>query len=193
MSDHARPCSQSSQGGGDTPARQLAEKASPWVRRWLAELPERSEVLDVACGSGRHLALLATQGHEGTGIDRDVAAAKQSDLPGVTLIEADLEQGPWPLPGRQFAAVVVANYLWRPLFPTLLAAVAPGGLLVYETFMVGNEQYGRPRNPDFLLQPDELRLVVASEFEELEFAQGPEGDPVTAVRQRICARRPKAR
>ncbi|MEC7584947.1 MAG: class I SAM-dependent methyltransferase [Planctomycetota bacterium] len=193
MSDQRRPCSQSSRSPTGSMADQLAEAASPWVRRWVAGLSDQSDVLDLACGNGRHLALLASLGHWVTGVDRDVAAARGPRLPGVVLIEADLEQGPWPLPGRQFDAVVVTNYLWRPLLPTIVASVAVGGLLVYETFMVGHEQYGRPRNPDFLLQPDELRQAVSGQLEVMEFAQGPEGSPVTAVRQRLAARRTEGR
>ena len=187
-----QPCSQSSQRGRGAAGGELAAGASPWVRRWVSHLLSGSEVLDVACGRGRHLALLSELGHKVTGIDREVADAAALDLPGVTLIEADVERGPWPLPMRQFDAVVVTNYLWRPLLPTLIASVAPGGLWIYETFMIGHEHYGRPRNPDFLLQPEELRQAADGQLEELAYEQGGEGQPVAAVRQRICARRPVA-
>ena len=133
---------------------------SPWLQRWAHLLPARASVLDVACGSGRHLRWLAGLGHRVTGIDRDTAAlALSSDLAAAgraELIAADIEGGPWPCPGRRFDAVVVVNYLWRPLWPTLRDSLAPGGVLVCETFADGNQTVGKPSRPDFLLQPGEL-------------------------------------
>jgi SAM-dependent methyltransferase len=128
---------------------------SAWVTRWSALLPPDATVLDVACGGGRHLRWLAGLGHRVTGIDRDVSALA-SLLGQAELIAADLEAGPWPCEGRRFDAVVVTNYLWRPLFPALRQSLAPGGLLIYETFAAGNESFGRPSRPEFLLQPGEL-------------------------------------
>lgn len=132
---------------------------SPWITRWSHLLPIGCDVLDVACGSGRHLHWFAARGHPVWGVDRDVAAAR-AQVPTARLLEADIENGPWPLHGqdgpRQFGAVVVTNYLWRPLWPVLLGSLAPGGLLLYETFASGNETVGRPARPDFLLQPGEL-------------------------------------
>ena len=123
-------------------------------------------MLDVACGSGRHLRWLAAQGFRPTGIDRDAAALAASqdlaDTGQATLINADMEMGPWPCPGRQFDAVLVSNYLWRPLWPQLLASLAPGAVLVYETFADGNQTVGKPSRPDFLLQPGELLQRCAS-------------------------------
>ena len=128
---------------------------SPWVTRWAHLIAPGAPVLDVACGSGRHLRWLAARGHPVTGVDRDAAAL--AGLAGVgTLIEADIENGPWPLAGQRFGAVVVTNYLWRPLLPALLDSVAPGGVLIYETFTAGNETVGKPSRPDFLLRPGEL-------------------------------------
>ena len=133
---------------------------SPWLQRWAHLLPAGGRVLDVACGGGRHLRWVAGRGFRLTGIDRDAAAlARLADLAAtgtVELITADVENGPWPCPGRLFDAVLVSNYLWRPLWPQLLAALAPGGVLVYETFAVGNQTVGKPSRPDFLLQPGEL-------------------------------------
>ncbi|OGB05625.1 MAG: SAM-dependent methyltransferase [Burkholderiales bacterium RIFCSPHIGHO2_12_FULL_69_20] len=133
---------------------------SPWLQRWAHLLPAGGRVLDVACGGGRHLRWLAGRSFTLTGIDRDTAAlASLSDLAAagaVELITADIENGPWPCPGRAFDAVLVSNYLWRPLWPQLLAALAPGGVLVYETFAAGNQTVGKPARPDFLLQPGEL-------------------------------------
>jgi SAM-dependent methyltransferase len=135
---------------------------SDWIARWTPLLAPGSSVLDVACGSGRHARWLARAGHRVTAIDRDPEAlavvALEASEPGIGIrtLLADLEAAPWPLPGERFDAVVVTHYLWRPLLPTLLAAVAPGGLLLYETFALGQAALGRPRNPDFLLRPNEL-------------------------------------
>ena len=131
------------------------ESPSPWVRRWAHLIPDRSAVLDVACGHGRHMRHLAGLGHTVTGIDRDPAAIEAVAPLGQALL-ADIENGPWPLPGRTFGAVVVTNYLWRELLPTLVASVAPGGVLIYETFGIEHARVGRPSRPDFLLQPGEL-------------------------------------
>ena len=112
-------------------------------------------MLDLACGSGRHLRWLAARGWQLTGVDRDAAAAEPLRAL-AEIVVADLEGAPWPLPGRRFDAVVVTNYLWRPLLPRIVESLADGGLLIYETFAVGNETVGRPSRPDFLLQPGEL-------------------------------------
>jgi SAM-dependent methyltransferase len=162
---------------------------SPWIARWVAALPAGGLVLDLACGSGRHVELLRARGHRVVAVDRDTAAVRALAGPDVEVVEADLEQGPWPLPGRTFAGVVVANYLWRPLLPTIIASVGAGGVLLYETFLQGHERYGRPRDPEFLLRPGELRQAVRGELEVLAFEEGPDGEPVTALRQRLCARR----
>lgn len=133
--------------------------ASRWVQRWSHLLAPGTPVLDLACGGGRHLAWFAQRGHPVTGVDRDLAGARAA-VPEAALIEADIENAPWPLmqdgQPRPFGAVVVTNYLWRPLFPTLIASLAPGGALLYETFARGNETVGRPARSDFLLEPGEL-------------------------------------
>lgn len=134
---------------------------SPWVQRWAHLLPHECSVLDVACGSGRHTRWLAARGHRLTAIDRDEAAC--APLREVAeVIVADIEGGPWPCAGRRFGAVLVTNYLWRPLWPRLLESLAPGGVLICETFAAGNETVGRPARPDFLLQPGELLQRCAS-------------------------------
>lgn len=164
---------------------------SPWVQRALPLLPARATCLDLACGAGRHARLLLDTGHRVCLVDRDLSAvADLATHPGAELIEADLEDGsPWPLPARRFDAVIVTRYLWRPLFPAILAALAPGGLLIYETFAQGHEKFGRPRNPDFLLRPGELR-EVCHDLEELAFEEAQiEADPHPQVVQRILARR----
>jgi SAM-dependent methyltransferase len=114
-----------------------SEAPSPWVVRFAALVPAGGTVLDLACGRGRHMRWFAERGHPVTGVDRDADALAQCAAVGETLL-ADIENGPWPLAGRQFAAVVVTNYLWRPLFAQILDAVAPGGVLLHETFAQGN-------------------------------------------------------
>lgn len=143
-------------------------------------------MLDLACGGGRHGRLFLQRGHRVTFVDRDLSGV--ADLRGqdrAELIEADIEAGPWPLAGRQFESVVVTNYLWRPLFPQIAAALAPQGVLIYETFMAGNERFGKPSNPDFLLQSYEL-LDWCSEA-GLTVRAFEQGEDANAVRQRICA------
>jgi SAM-dependent methyltransferase len=159
---------------------------SPWVVRFTPRIP-KGPVLDLACGGGRHLRWLMRAGHSLVAIDRDLAAVGDLRGTGAELIEADLEAGPWPLGERRFAGVIVTNYLWRPLLPRIVACVAAGGVLIYETFAVGNERFGKPSNPDFLLKPGELleavhgRLSVIA-YEHLEIAE-----PRAAVIQRIAA------
>jgi SAM-dependent methyltransferase len=147
---------------------------SHWITRWSHLLPSGCEVLDVACGSGRHLQWFASRGHPVVGVDRDIAAARLQ-VPAAQLVEADIENGPWPFltsqGQRHFGAVVVTNYLWRPLLPTLLQSLAPGGLLLYETFASGNETVGRPARPDFLLQHGEL-LQICSGLQVVAYENG---------------------
>ena len=128
---------------------------SAWVRRFTPLIAPGANVLDVACGHGRHMRWLAEQGFRPTGVDRDPDAIAAVQSLGEALL-ADIETGSWPLPGRRFGAVVVTHYLWRPLMPQVLASVADGGVLIYETFAAGNESVGKPSRPDFLLQPGEL-------------------------------------
>ena len=118
-------------------------------------MPEGGAVLDVACGLGRHMRWFHARNHPVAGVDRSPTAIESVAHLG-EAIQADIEGGPWPLPGRRFAGVVVTNYLWRPLLPTILDSVAPGGVLLYETFAQGNESVGRPARADFLLRPGEL-------------------------------------
>lgn len=131
------------------------EAPSVWVRRWSHLVPAGGAVLDLACGHGRHMRWFADRGHAVTGVDRDPAALAAAAGAGA-VIESDIENGPWPLAGRRFDAVVVTNYLWRPLLPAIVDSVAEDGVLLYETFAIGNETVGRPARPDFLLQPGEL-------------------------------------
>src|SRR5262245_13688452 len=160
---------------------------SEWVRRW-APLVERGPVLDVACGSGRHARLFASKGLEVVAVDRENQVLPQP----IRFVRADLEDGsPWPFEGQRFAAVVVTNYLHRPLFPHLAAALGEGGVLIYETFMAGNERFGRPSNPQFLLRPGELLEAFAG-LQVAGFEQGRQERPKTAMIQRLCALRAPA-
>lgn len=162
---------------------------SPWIQRWTHLLPPGSTVLDVACGAGRHLGWLQAHGLHATGVDRDAQALVLARLQGAgELLCADIENGPWPLQGRQFGAVVVTNYLWRPLWPALLESVAPGGVLLYETFAQGNAAFGKPARPDFLLAPGEL-LQVCAGWHIVAYEDGLLHDPDRRV-QRIAALRP---
>lgn len=168
-----------------------AHPPSAWVRRHAALVVPGGPVLDVACGSGRHAALFAAQGHPVTAVDRDIS--RLPPHPAIEAVEADLEDGsPWPLADRKFAGIVVANYLHRPLFPVLIDALAPGGALIWETFAAGNENYGRPRNPDFLLREGELLAAVAGRLRVVAYEAGLVRRPDPAVVQRIAAMRCEA-
>lgn len=160
---------------------------SPWLQRWAPLLRPGQRALDVACGPGRHVRWLAARGLQVTAVDRD-ADALQPLCPLAEVLVADIENGPWPLPGRQFDLVLVTNYLWRPLWPALRAALAPGGLLVIETFTRGNETVGRPARPDFLLEPGEL-LQVCLGLRIVAFEDGYLDAPPRFV-QRIAALNP---
>ena len=149
------------------------ETASAWVQRWAHLVPAGGSVLDVACGSGRHLRWFADLDHPVVGVDRSVEALASIGLPPerCQIVQADIEGSPWPLTGRLFAAVVVTNYLWRPLLPTLLDSLAEGGVMIYETFASGHETIGRPSRPDFLLKPGEL-LKVFEDLRVVAFEDG---------------------
>jgi len=162
---------------------------SPWLTRWGHLLPAGARVLDVACGGGRHLHWLTRQGFAATGIDRDAAALALAP-PGARTVCADIEGGPWPLPGEQFGGVLVFNYLWRPLWPALRAALAPGGVLIYETFADGNQTVGRPARQDFLLQPGEL-IERCAGLRIVAYEHGFLDEPARFV-QRIVAVQPEA-
>jgi SAM-dependent methyltransferase len=173
------------------------EPPSAWVQRWSHLVPERGVVLDVACGYGRHARWFYERNHPLALVDRAQAAIEfiATALPArsiqtVEAVVADIEEGPWPFEGRQFEAVIVTNYLWRPLLPTLLASLAPGGVLIYETFTQGNETVGKPSRPDFLLRPGEL-LQVCQGLKVVAFEEGFEERPPRFV-QRITAVRESA-
>jgi SAM-dependent methyltransferase len=166
-----------------TPVHDTLE-VSPWVQRWSHLVPSEAAVLDVACGSGRHVRWFAKRGCRVTGVDRDAAAlGALADI--AQTVVADIEHGPWPLGGRRFDAVVVTNYLWRALLPTLVASVDDGGVLIYETFAEGQASIGKPSNPDFLLRPGEL-LQAAAGLRVIAFEDGFLDTPARFV-QRIAA------
>ncbi|HKT94619.1 MAG TPA: class I SAM-dependent methyltransferase [Paraburkholderia sp.] len=175
-----------------SPAHGLPEP-SRWVCRWAHLVAPGGTVLDVACGAGRHTRWLASRGHPVTALDRDAAAlATLHDVAGVAPLECDLEGAPWPLASdARFAAVVVTNYLHRPLMPRLLEALAPGGVLIYETFAQGNETVGKPSNPAFLLAPGELLTVCMPALRVVAYQDGFLSQPREAYIQRICAVREK--
>lgn len=163
---------------------------SPFVLKFLSRTKPGGHVLDLACGKGRHTRACLEQGFEVTAVDIDTRGL--NDLEGTLklhIIAADLESDPWPLGDATFDAVIVSNYLWRPLFHNIQEAVAQGGLLLYETFAAGNERYGKPSNPDFLLRQGELEEVFAEGFKILHYQHAVEHDPAPAVRQRLAARK----
>jgi SAM-dependent methyltransferase len=165
------------------------QEASAWVRRWSTLAPPGSTALDVACGAGRHLRWMHQHGHPTVGVDRSADAVAACAAWG-EIHCADIEDGPWPFAGRQFGAVIVTNYLWRPLLPLLVDSVAPGGVLIYETFASGNETVGRPARADFLLQPGEL-LAACATLRTVAYEDGFVDAPARFV-QRIAAVRETA-
>lgn len=162
---------------------------SPWVTRFAPMIDDAGRALDLACGGGRHCRLLLDRGHVVAAVDRDLSRLADLDHPNLTKIQADLEDGsPWPLPGQQFKGIIITNYLNRSLFPIILESLAPAGVLIYETFAKGNERFGRPSNPDFLLDPGELLDVVRGRLRVLAFEDLTVDSPKPACVQRICAR-----
>lgn len=163
---------------------------SAWICRWGCVIPAGGTVIDVACGAGRHARWFAERGCEVTAVDRNPAIeATLAGVDRVTCVVADLEADAWPFGAARFDAVVVANYLHRPLLPQLVASVAAGGLLIYETFAAGNERFGRPSNPDFLLQPGELLEAVRGRLRVIGYEDLEVDLPSPAMIQRIAARR----
>jgi SAM-dependent methyltransferase len=161
---------------------------SPWVTRWIRLLQADSLVLDVACGFGRHTRLALQQGHRVVAVDRnEEALAGLAMLSRVRTVQADIESGRWPFVGQRFDAVIVTNYLHRPLLPTLLESVTEAGLLIYETFATGNERFGRPSNPDYLLATGELCDVVRPLMRVLGYEDVHVDAPNPAMVQRVCA------
>jgi SAM-dependent methyltransferase len=169
---------------------------SQWVVEHAPLICKGGRVLDLACGSGRHAIWLAGQGYQVDAVDRDAQAlAGLQGRPHIDAHITDLETGGWPATDPYYVGnyqgiydgIIVSRYLFRPLLNTLAAMLAPGGVLIYETFMLGNERYGRPSNPDFLLMPDELKTVYAPLLKVYAFEQGKFEEPAPAMMQRICA------
>ncbi|MEP7056882.1 MAG: class I SAM-dependent methyltransferase [Caldimonas sp.] len=163
-----------------------ALEPSRWVRRWSHLVAPDATVLDVACGSGRHLRWFAARGARVTGVDRDAAALEPLRALADVRV-ADIEHGPWPFPGARFDAVVCTNYLWRALLPTLVDAVGDGGVLIYETFSAGNESVGKPTNPQFLLRRGELLEAVAT-LQVVGFEEGFLSAPDRFVQRVVAVR-----
>jgi SAM-dependent methyltransferase len=161
---------------------------SPWVCRFAPLIAPGGAVLDLACGQGRHARYLAGMGYKVEAVDRDRAAL--GALAGVAGVEThctDLEAQAWPYASGRFDGIVVTNYLYRPLLAGLLASLRPNGVLIYETFALGNEKLGRPSNPEFLLRPGELLQWLQNRLEIVAFEQGRVERPKPAVIQRVCA------
>jgi SAM-dependent methyltransferase len=173
---------------------QTGRIASPsaWIMCWAGLVRAKGEVLDLACGSGRHARHFLGLKHNVVCVDRDVSGVEDLRThPVVEIVQADLEDGsPWPLSSRRFAGVVVTNYLHRPLFPALIEALGPGGVLLYETFAVGNEKYGKPSKPDFLLRDGELLEMARGRLRVIAYEAVEEPSPRRVV-QRIAAIKPE--
>ncbi|MEO7387286.1 MAG: class I SAM-dependent methyltransferase [Gammaproteobacteria bacterium] len=166
---------------------------SAWVVRHAGLVPAVGPVLDVACGNGRHARYFAARGHPVAAVDIDtVGVADLADQPGVLVLQADLEHGSWPFAPGGFAGIVITNYLHRPHFPVVPGTLRQGGVLIFETFAGGNEQFGRPRNPDFLLAAGELLAVFSPLLQIVAYEHGIEYSPRPAVRQRLVAIRQSA-
>jgi len=179
----------------EPPMHTPPEDPSPWVTRFASLVPQ-GEVLDLACGTGRHARLLAALGHPVLAVDRDAAALEKAAGRGIATLQIDLENGDapqakWSFEAGRFAGVVVTNYLHRPLFPQLFESIAAGGMLIYETFARGNERFGKPSNPAFLLAQGELlgrlRGDVPDYWHIVAFEDGYIEQPRPAMVQRICA------
>jgi SAM-dependent methyltransferase len=162
---------------------------SAWIVRFAPVVSAGAPVLDLACGQGRNTRFFFARGHPVTAVDVDISRLEDiAGHPGLEVVHADLEDGsPWPLPGRRFGAVVVTNYLWCPLFSHIIEAIDVEGVLLYETFALGNEAHGRPISPDFLLRPGELIERVQGRLQIVAYEHGFVERPRPMVRQRICA------
>ena len=162
--------------------------ASPWVRRFAPLVPKTGLVLDLACGSGRHAALMASLGCQVLAVDQDISAIEASHSPLITPKHLDLEQEAWPLLDLEFCGIVVTNYLYRPHIDQLPKMLQKGGILIYETFALGNEEFGKPSNPNFLLNPGELLLFASRhDLKVLAYEDIYVDQPKPAMVQRLCA------
>lgn len=169
-------------------AHSSSQNPLPWVRRYVRLIPAGSRVLDLACGSGRHARCLLEQGYRVVAADIDLTGV--NDLAHddrVELVQADLERAQWPFEKKQFGGIIVTNYLHRPLFSNLIDSLDDEGVLIYDTFARGNERFGRPSNPDYLLREGELLDAFGIALNVMAYACGEVGEPAPAVRQSLCA------
>ncbi len=164
---------------------------SLWIEKYAHLIPKQKPVLDLACGAGRHSLYLLGAGYEVTAVDINTSPIETyQGREGLSIVQADLEKERWPFSDNTFSGIVVVNYLWRPLFADIAAALSPGGILLYDTFAQGNEKYGRPSNPDFLLAPGELAEFFSNSLDVIDFFEGRVDAPNPACRQSIVARKP---
>ncbi|MBI06025.1 MAG: SAM-dependent methyltransferase [Rhodospirillaceae bacterium] len=164
-------------------------RPSPWITRFASKIASGSKVLDLACGNGRHSRYLLRLGHTVTACDINISALTDiKDEARLEIIACDLENSPWPFGDRHFAAIIITNYLHRPLFPDVVATLAPAGLLLYETFAAGNEAFGRPRNPKYLLKRGELISGILDNLTIIAYEDVTIDTPHPACVQRVCAR-----
>ncbi|WP_216862334.1 bifunctional 2-polyprenyl-6-hydroxyphenol methylase/3-demethylubiquinol 3-O-methyltransferase UbiG [Polynucleobacter sp. 15G-AUS-farblos] len=170
------------------PNHEAIAEASPWVKRFATLIPPQGAVLDLACGSGRHSRYLVNAGFSVTAVDRDITVLASDNTPQITTQELDLELDTWPLKGRVFDGIVVSNYLYRPHLDQLPQMLAAGGVLIYETFAQGNEAFGKPSNPNFLLKTGELlALALRYGLKVVAYEDIYQDKPKPAMMQRICA------
>lgn len=172
--------------------RHRSRGPSPWITRHAGLIAAGGRALDLACGGGRHTRYLRDRGLRVTAIDIDISGVCDlADDPLVEIVEMDLERpGTTPLAGRRFDAVVVTDYLFRPLLVPLVDCLEPGGVFLYETFALGNERFGRPRNPDFLLQRGELLALAEGRLTVIAYEHRTVPPPTPKIVQRLCARKP---
>jgi SAM-dependent methyltransferase len=177
-----------------TPEHLAIDRPSAWISRFAPLIPD-GEVLDLACGAGRHSRLLAGIGHAVLAVDRSAESLLLAAGQGITTLQVDLEsddaESNWPFAQNRFAGAVVTNYLFRPLFDALIGSLMPNGVLLYETFARGNEQFGKPSNPDFLLAHGELlQLANKHNLQVVAYEDGYVDQPKPAMVQRICLIKP---
>ncbi len=164
------------------------ENASPWVRRFASQIPKAGTVLDLACGGGRHSLLLAEMGYSVLAVDQNIAEIEKADNPLIRSKALNLEEEVWPLADSKFSGIVVTNYLYRPHLDRLPEILDKNGVLIYETFAQGNEQFGKPSNPNFLLKTGELlELAQRHGLKVLAYEDIYQGEPKPAMVQRLCA------
>lgn len=169
-------------------AHDVISNASPWVKRFTPLIPKGGVVLDLACGSGRHSEWLANAGHQVLAVDQDISAVQSLNNDLITPKHCDLEQAEWPLNSCKFSAIVVTNYLYRPHLDWLPKMLQEGGVLIYETFAQGNGEFGKPSNPNFLLNPGELlAFAAAHDLKVVAYEDIYVDEPKPAMVQRLCA------